>query len=209
MGFQELLDKGKNPIQSVSQNGLNFTAYPSAMKEAKSRRKLLRVNCLNCNATQDALHFACAQCNKPLYANMGEDEIASVIQEIDGLEAALAEIEKPAEKYANPYVHMDKAFKHYQVLRGFAYLPEMPNYLDRVLEILIPLRIRVLRKTANANLVLTAVLLLFPLVTFVAGLHWTLGAILVLPAIVWIFVTLRAFNDLKRAQLHLSKISSK
>lgn len=178
------------------------------MKGAKSRRKILRIACANCHATQDSLHYACKQCDKPLYSNMAQDEMKIVHAEVEHLEECLKEIEKPAEKHANPYIPMDKAFKHYQAIRPFAYLPEMPNYLDRVLEVLIPLKITVLRKTVRANLIFAVVLILFPLISFIAGMHWMLGVTLMLPVIVWVFVTLRAINDLRRAEKHFEKIST-
>ena len=139
---------------------------------------------------------------------MAADEMEIVHSEVEELEECLIEIEQPADKHANPYIPMDKAFKHYQAIRPFAYLPEMPNYLDRVLEVLIPLRITVLRKTVRANLLFAVVLFLFPIGSFALGMHWILGGTLLLPAIVWVFVTFKAMNDLKRAEKHLAKISS-
>ena len=192
----------------ICQNDLIFVLQPGTMKEAKSRRKLLRISCVNCHATQDSLRYVCTQCEKPLYTNMASDEIEIVHSEVELLEECLHEIEQPAEKHANPYVPMDKAFKHYQAIRPFAYLPEMPGYLDRVLEVLIPLRIGVLRKTVRANLLLAIILFLFPIGSFALRMHWVLGVILLIPAMVWVFVTVRAMNDLKRAERHLAKISS-
>ena len=179
------------------------------MKETKNRRKLLRMSCVNCHATQDSLNFECRQCKKPLYSNMAHDEMAIVQKEVAHLEECLLQIEQPQEKHANPYPSMDKAFKHYQAIRPFAYLPEMPNYLDRVLEVLIPLRINILKKTLRANLIFSIVLFLFPILAFIFQVHWWLVAILLMPAIVWLFVSLKARSDLQRAEQHLAKLSGK
>lgn len=175
------------------------------MKEAKSRRKLLRVDCLKCGSTQDALRLHCAACGNLVYANLSEDELLEVNADVDALEALLSEIEAPKEKHANPYVPMDKAFQHYKRLRKFEFIPAMSKYLEKVLEVLIPLRIKVLEKTMKANLLFAIFLFSLPAICILFKVKLFVVLLMLMPAIAWLFVTLKAKKDLDKARLRLQK----
>jgi hypothetical protein len=175
------------------------------MKEAKSRRKLLRVDCLKCGSTQDALRSHCGACGNLIYANLSEEELGEVNASVDALEELLGQIEAPKEKHANPYIPMDKAFQHYKTLRKFEYIPAMSRYLEKVLEVLIPLRIKVLEKTTKANLLFAIFLFSLPAICILFKVKLFVVVFMLLPAVAWLFVTYKAKRDLDKARQRLLK----
>jgi hypothetical protein len=183
------------------------------MKSPKSRIKLLRVACGNCNSTQDSVVYACTNCGKRMYSNVEETEIADIVAHVEEQEALLTAMETPLSKKDakdpkknNPYAGMDRAFVVYRALRKYSYMPGMKDYLDRVLEVLIPLRITVLERTVKANKVFALVLVAFPIVALILGMHWMVAVFLFLPAVAWVFITIKATKDLQKARDHLQKI---
>jgi hypothetical protein len=177
----------------------------SAMKPPKNRKKAFRVHCPNCHASQDSLSFACVQCGKRLYSNMEADELQGVTDKVKVMEGLLDQMENPGK--GNPYAPMDKAWETYRGLRSFTYLPGMPYYLDRVMEVLLPLKMRLLQRTVKANWVFLVVLGAFPLVTLAFGMHAMVTGFLALPALAWLLVTLRAARDLQKTKARLAQIS--
>lgn len=176
------------------------------MKAPKNRIKAFRVGCGTCHATQDALRYACVQCGSRLYANMEEAEMQDIAQKVGAMEAALTMIEAPTPAKGNPYNPIDKAWECYQALKGYTYLPGMIAYLDRVLEVLLPIKVRLMERTLKANWMFLGVMGLFPLVTLLFRMHWTIAVLLLFPAIMWLLVTLKAKRDLERTRDRLTKI---
>jgi hypothetical protein len=178
------------------------------MKTPKNRKKAFRVACANCNATQDALRYACNQCNQRLYSNMEEQEMVDIAAKVASMEEALTYLEAPAAHKGNPYDPVDKAWAAYKVLRPYTYIPGMSSYLDRMLEVLLPIKIRLIQRTLKANWLFWILLVAFPLVTIVAGMNWMVTAMLFLPALVWLFLTLKVRKDLLATRARLAQITS-
>jgi hypothetical protein len=176
------------------------------MKAPKNRIKAFRVDCVNCHSTQDALRFACSACQQRLYTNMEEAELQAVGAQVAAMEQALAQVEAPQPAKGSPYAPIDSAWAAYKALRGYTYIPGMVHYLDRVLEVLLPIKVRLLERTLKANWVFLVVLVAFPLVTLVFRMHWTMPIMLLLPAIVWLLVTLKARSELVRTRKRLAQI---
>jgi hypothetical protein len=176
------------------------------MKAPKNRKKAFRVDCANCHATQDSLQFSCSQCRKPLYANMEEGEMKTIAEQVASMEAALADIEAPKQDKGNPYAPVDQAWASYKALKGYTYLPGMTPYLDRVLEVLLPIKLRLLQRTMKANWIFLAVLLAFPLVTALFGMHFSITGLLLLPAVAWTWIALKATQDMRRTRARITQI---
>lgn len=178
------------------------------MKSPKNRKKSFRVDCINCHSTQDSLLFSCTQCKQRLYTNMEAEELSLIAQQVDEMEGILAEIENPKDKKGNPYQPVDRAWAAYRTLRASAFMPGMPAYLDRVLEVLLPTKVRLLQRTLKANWIFLGILSVFPIVTLLFRFHAAIVATLAVPALVWLVVTLKAANDLKRTKARLEQASS-
>ena len=123
------------------------------------------------------------------------------------METVLADLESPKKQdKGSPYEPMDKAWAIYRKLRSYSYLPGMPEYLDRVLEVLLPIKLQLMKRTVKANWIFLAMLSVFPLVTLIFRMNGIVIGLLALPAIVWFLVTMKAANDLKRTQQRLTQI---
>lgn len=184
------------------------------MGAPKNPRKAFRVACVNCHTTQDSLRHACTACAKPLYSNMTAEEMAEVLAKVDQMEAFMAAFEGKAavaegdKKKSNPYTPMDKAWEGYRALRGYTYIPGMVPYLDSILLQLLRLKVPLMERTVKANSIFLVVMLAFPLVTLIFGLHWTVSVLLLLPAVMWLFITLKARKDLQRTRDRLHQLES-
>jgi hypothetical protein len=176
------------------------------MKAPKNRKKAFRVDCANCHATQDSLQFACNQCRKPLYANMEADEMSAIAEHVASMELALTQIESPIQDKSKPYAAVDEAWATYKGLGKYAYLPGMKAYLDRVLEVLLPIKLRLLQRTAKANWIFLAVLLAFPMVTALFRMPFSISGLLLLPAVAWTWIAFKASQDVKRTRLRIAQI---
>jgi hypothetical protein len=163
------------------------------------------VDCRNCHSTQSSLQFACAQCQQRLYANMEEDELAKIAAMVERMEALLDGWVSPQGTSGSPYEPMDKAWATYRSLKSHHYLPGMPAYLDRTLEILLPVKLHLMKRTVRANWIFLGVMLLFPLVTAITGMGATVTGLLALPAVAWTFVVVKALKDLKRTQQRITQ----
>lgn len=178
------------------------------MKSPKNRKKAFRVHCANCHATQDSLRFACSQCNHRLYANMEADEMKAICDQVEAMEQSLDGIEGTTKQKAKPYEGMDQAWVTYRALRQFHYLPGMTAYLDRILEVLLPIKLRLMQRTVKANWIFMGVMVTFPLVTLIFGLHPMVTGLLALPAVVWLLVTFKAIGDLRKTKAKLDQITT-
>jgi hypothetical protein len=176
------------------------------MKTPKSRKKSFRVDCGSCHATQDSLRYACAQCKQRLYTNVEQDELEGVVANVAEMEAILSELEKPSPQKGNPYDPVDKAWSVYRGLRRFQFLPGMPAYLDGVLEALLPFKVKLLQRTVKANWMFLVVLVIFPIVAALFGLPMMIVGLLALPPFGWLWVALKAGNDLKKTKAKLTQI---
>jgi len=139
---------------------------------------------------------------------MEEQEMLLIAEKVDAMEAALALIEAPVADKANPYQPIDNAWAAYKALKGYTFLPGMVAYLDRVLEVLLPIKVRLMERTLKANWAFMFVLTAFPVITLLFKLHWSIGILLLLPALVWLLVTLKAAKDLQRTRDRMAQIKS-
>lgn len=178
------------------------------MKSPKNRKKSFRVDCMNCHSTQDSLRYACAQCRQKLYTNMDQEELDGIVEKVNEMEGILTEIEQPGPRKGNPYTPVDKAWAVYRALRGFHYLPGMPAYLDQVLEMLLPFKLSLLRRTVKANWMFLGILAAFPIVSLLMGVHLMVIGLLAMPALVWLIVALKAANDLKKTKIRLAQFTA-
>ncbi|MFN8397417.1 MAG: hypothetical protein U0176_22530 [Bacteroidia bacterium] len=183
------------------------------MKSPKNRKKYFRVHCANCHATVDSLLYTCPQCRNRLYTNMEEGELQLIEEKVAEMEEHLVALEgpppskqKPGE--SNPYQPLDQAWAVYRSLRTHSYLPGMTAYLDRVLEALLPFKLRLQERTLRANWVFLIILVAFPVLTLAIGMKPMIVGLLALPAIVWAIVTFRAARDLRLTKARLAQISS-
>ncbi len=178
------------------------------MKTPRNRKKAFRVDCVNCHCTQDSLRIACNQCHRALYSNMEEQEMQLITEKVEAMETALTLIEAPAADKATPYQPIDNAWDAYKALKGYTFLPGMTAYLDRVLEVLLPIKVRLMERTLKANWAFLFVLAAFPIITLLFKLHWSISILLLLPAAVWLLVTLKAAKDLQRTRDRMTQIQS-
>lgn len=178
------------------------------MKSPKNRKKWFRVDCGHCHATQNSLLFACGHCKQRLYTNMEADELGAIGSKVDGMEMLLEAVEHPASRKGSPYQPLDQAWETYRALRTHAYLPGMTAYLDSVLAVLLPIKLRLLQRTVKANWVFFGVLVAFPLVAGVFGMGLMMVGLLALPAVAWMWVAFKAVGDLKKAKSRLAQITA-
>jgi hypothetical protein len=177
------------------------------MKAPKNRKKAFRVDCVNCHATQDSLRLHCGQCHKPLYTNIDASEMEVVTGKVAAMEEALDRLGAPVPEKGSPYDPADRAWATYKSLRTYHYLPGMADYLNLVLEVLLPLKVHLLMRTVRANWIFLAVMLAFPLVTALFRMHFSITVLLLLPAAVWALVALKATKDLNRTRERLAQIT--
>ena len=139
---------------------------------------------------------------------MESDELKDITGKVAEMEDLLVALESPKTGKGNPYEPMDRAWAIYRKLRSYSYLPGMPDYLDRILEVLLPIKLHLMKRTVKANWIFLAMLLVFPLVTLIFRMNGIVIGLLVLPALIWFLVTMKAANDLKRTKERLGQIAS-
>ena len=130
----------------------------------------------------------------------------TIAEQVAAMELALAEIDAPLQDKGNPYAPVDRAWASYKDLKGLTYIPGMIQYLDRVLEVLLPIKLRLLQRTVKANWIFLTVLLAFPLVTLLFGMHFSITTMLFLPAIAWTWITYKARQDMQRTRARIAQI---
>jgi hypothetical protein len=157
-----------------------------------------------CKSTQDSLNVSCSHCGNALYTNMEATELAHVKSQVQDLEDRLRKIELGEKGKANPYEHHDAARQLVKTLKGVAYLPGMPAYLAAVRQVMLPYQVRLLENTMRANLVFCAILAGFALLPMALGWPFSVTGLMLMPALVWVGVTLRAYTTLRKARAELT-----
>jgi hypothetical protein len=173
------------------------------MKAPKNRTKVLRVACGMCKATQDSLNAKCTQCGHPLYSNMDEPELQQIRAWVNAAEEGLQKIENEEKTKSNPYLHYDAVREALRELRAHAYLPGMTEYLAAARKVLLPYQVRLMENTTKANIVFCVVLTLFAAIPILLGWPSIVSTLMLMPALVWLGLTLRTVGKLKKTKAEL------
>lgn len=165
----------------------------------QNRRKLLKRKCPHCQSVQDLFADTCRACNQNLLLD-GESEIRDKIAAlVDDVEGSIDELEG-GKAQAGAYKQLDKAAKALRVLKTYETLPGMTAYTDAAKQLLQPYRIQSLQATLKGNLVMMALLMVFPLLPLLMGWDIRIIGIMFLPATFWVVITLKALRDLQNAK---------
>lgn len=167
-----------------------------AKQKQKQARKFLRVACTSCGNTQDSLRIQCSSCKADLHPDVESRDLSRISGEVEGLDAALLDAQNPQ---GNPYGPVDQAYLLLKSLDKYPDFPGMKEYLLEVRRQLLPFKIAVLQRTFKANLVFLAILLVFPLVPLLFGWPLLVSGLMLLPAIAWGGISLKAWSDYKKA----------
>lgn len=146
------------------------------------------------------MQAACPHCGNAFFKEDSLEILASVEADVDELEDLLKLLEDPADTKDNPYAPVDQAFKLLRKLRSHLQIPGMEAYIAASRGVLLPYKVRLLRSTYKANVILLFVLMAFPILPLLLGWSMTVVGLMGLPVLAWSLITYRARRDLQHAE---------